>query len=103
KLQVKVSGPNWVDISHPNAHKGHALRLLQEKLGYTPEQTMAFGDYNNDLEMLGVATSSYATETTHPEVKKVDKNSTENSEENGVEYILEQLIDAKESAKHQKL
>lgn len=103
KLQVKVSGPNWVDISHPNAHKGHALRLLQEKLGYTPEQTMVFGDYNNDLEMLGLATFSYAMENAHPEVKKVANYSTKSNEENGVEYILEQLIDAKESAKLQKL
>lgn len=103
KLQVKVSGPNWVDISHPNAHKGHALRLLQEKLGYTPEQTMVFGDYNNDLEMLGLATFSYAMENAHPEVKKVANYSTKSNEENGVEYILAQLIDAKESAKLQKL
>lgn len=103
KLQVKVSGPNWVDISHPNAHKGHALRLLQKKLGYTPEQTMVFGDYNNDLEMLGLATFSYAMENAHPEVKKVANYSTKSNEENGVEYILEQLIDAKESAKLQKL
>ncbi len=103
KLQVKVSGPNWVDISHPNAHKGHAVGLLQEKLGYTPEQTMVFGDYNNDLEMLGLATFSYAMENAHPEVKKVANYSTKSNEENGVEYILEQLIAAKESAKLQKL
>jgi|SRR5690606_4505847 len=103
ELQVKVSGPNWVDISHPDAHKGHALQLLQEKLGYTPEQTMVFGDYNNDLEMLGLATYSYAMENAHPDVKKVANYSTKSNENNGVEYVLEQLIEAIESAKLQKL
>ena len=103
ELQVKVSGPNWVDLSHPDAHKGHALQLLQEKLGYTPEQTMVFGDYNNDLEMLGLATYSYAMENAHPDVKKVANYSTKSNENNGVEYVLEQLIEAIESAKLQKL
>lgn len=103
KLQVKVSGPNWLDISHPDAHKGHALQLLQKRLGYTPEQTMVFGDYNNDLEMLGLAHFSYAMDNAHPDVKKVANYSTKSNEENGVEHILEQLIKAKETAKFQKL
>ena len=103
KLQVKVSGPNWLDISHPNAHKGYALQLLQKKLGFTPEQTMVFGDYNNDIEMLGLAQFSYAMDNAHPNVKKVAKYSTKSNEENGVEHILQQLVEAIEATKLQKL
>lgn len=103
KLQVKVSGPNWLDISHPNAHKGHALQLLQKKLGFTTDQTMVFGDYNNDIEMLGLAKFSYAMDNAHPNVKKVANYSTKSNQENGVEYVLQQLVDAIESTKLQKL
>jgi Cof subfamily protein (haloacid dehalogenase superfamily) len=103
KLQVKVSGPNWLDISHPDAHKGHALKLLQQKLGYTPQQTMVFGDYNNDIEMLGLAKYSFAMENAHPNVKKVANYSTKSNQNNGVEYILEKLVEAIGDTKLQKL
>ncbi|WP_417360968.1 HAD family hydrolase [Galbibacter sp.] len=103
KLQVKVSGQNWLDISHPNANKGYALQLLQNKLGLTPSQTMVFGDYNNDLEMLGLADFSFAMENAHPNVKKVANYTTKSNDENGVEHILEQLVEALETTKYQKL
>ncbi|MEL4308250.1 HAD family hydrolase [Joostella sp. CR20] len=95
-LQVKVSGKNWLDLSHPNANKGYALKLVQEKLGVTKAETMVFGDYNNDLEMLALADFSYAMENAHPNVVKVANYQTKSNDENGVEYILDKLISAKE-------
>ena len=47
-LKVKISGANWVDISSPNANKGFALEKMQERFGISFEETMVFGDYNND-------------------------------------------------------
>ncbi|MDG3584199.1 HAD family hydrolase [Galbibacter pacificus] len=94
-LQVKVSGKNWLDLSHPNANKGYALKLLQTKLGVTKEETMVFGDYNNDLEMLDLAHFSYAMENAHPNVIKAANYKTKSNDENGVEFILDQLIKAK--------
>ena len=32
EMLVKISGQHWVDVSHFNANKGFALKLLQEKL-----------------------------------------------------------------------
>ncbi len=71
QLQVKVSGQHWIDISDPRAHKGNAVKMLQRRLGIAPEETMVFGDFNNDLEMLQQAFFSYAMENAHPNVKKV--------------------------------
>ncbi len=45
-----------------------AVRALQERLGITPEQTMAFGDYLNDLELLDAARWSFAMTNAHPAV-----------------------------------
>ncbi len=94
-LQVKVSGQHWVDIAHPDANKGNALKTLQDKLGITEEETMAFGDFNNDLEMLSYSYFSYAMENAHPNIKKVARYATRSNDEEGVEFILEQLIEAK--------
>lgn len=52
---VYVSGEIWVDIVNIKASKGYGLSLLQEKLGVTKEETMAFGDYYNDDTFLAQA------------------------------------------------
>lgn len=91
-LKVKVSGANWVDISSPNANKGFALELMQERFGISSEETMVFGDYNNDLEMLGKAKYSFAMENAHPNVMKVANYQTTSNDNFGVERILEQLL-----------
>ncbi|GGR85657.1 MULTISPECIES: Cof-type HAD-IIB family hydrolase [Streptomyces] len=66
--QVVVSGEHWVDVMNRTANKGAALRRLQRALGVTPAQTMVFGDYLNDLEMLDAAEWSFAMAGAHPEV-----------------------------------
>lgn len=95
RLKVKVSGEIWVDLSHNDANKGNALRKLQNQLSITPDQTMVFGDYNNDLEMMQQATYSFAMQNAHPNVKAVANYTTKSNNENGVEYMLKQMIDAK--------
>ena len=91
-LKVKVSGPNWVDISSPNANKGFALQKLQELYSVSPSETIVFGDYNNDLEMLAQAQFSFAMENAHINVKKAAKYQTASNNDFGVEKILEQLL-----------
>ena len=93
-MQVKVSGEHWVDLSQPNANKGYALKLVQDKLGISVNETMVFGDYNNDLEMLRLAHFSYAMENAHPNVKKEARFSSKSNDQAGVEIILEQLLKA---------
>ncbi len=93
QLQIIVSGQNWLDISHASANKGYALSMLQEKMGINKNETMVFGDYNNDLEMLKLAHFSFAMENAHPEVKKIANFETKNNSEEGVETILEQLLE----------
>lgn len=91
-LKVKVSGANWVDISSPKANKGFALQKLQEMYKIKPEETMVFGDYNNDLEMLTRATYSFAMANAHPDVKKIANYHTGSNDDFGVERILEKLL-----------
>lgn len=91
-LKVKVSGPLWVDVSHPDAHKGTGLALAQRRLSVTPAETMAFGDYLNDLELLGLAQYSYAMANAHPEVLAKARYRTGSNDEGGVEQVLRKLL-----------
>ncbi|MGW9685830.1 HAD family hydrolase [Flagellimonas sp. 2504JD1-5] len=91
-LKVKVSGSNWVDVSHKNAHKGYALGQLMHTYGLSADEVMVFGDYNNDLEMLELSNYSFAMSNAHPDVKKISKFETSSNNDFGVERILEQLV-----------
>ncbi|TYP99681.1 hypothetical protein C7447_101285 [Tenacibaculum adriaticum] len=95
KLKVKVSGEVWLDLSHNLADKGNALSQIQEKYNISSEETMAFGDYNNDLEMLQKATYSFAMKNAHKNVKEIANYITKSNDDNGVEYMLEKMIAAK--------
>ncbi|RZS99422.1 HAD family hydrolase [Aquimarina brevivitae] len=95
RLKVKVSGEIWLDLSHLEANKGNALSKIQTELNITPQETLVFGDYNNDLEMLSMATYSFAMENAHPNVKKAANYTTKSNQEAGVEFILEKLIQSK--------
>jgi len=68
--KVVVSGAHWVDVMSLTANKGRAVRTVQEALGVTPDQTMVFGDFLNDLEMMDAATYSFAMANAHPLLKE---------------------------------
>lgn len=89
---VKVSGQNWLDLNHSNANKGHALKQVQDRLGVLKEETIVFGDYNNDLEMLAMSDFSFAMKNAHPNVKEVANYQTESNDNFGVELILDKLL-----------
>ena len=91
-LMVKISGQHWVDISHPNAHKGYALQKIQKQLSIGPGETLVFGDYNNDLEMMALSDYSFAMANAHPNVLKAAKYQTVSNDQFGVESILESLL-----------
>lgn len=92
QVKVKVSGQNWMDLNHIDAHKGNALQKVMDACNLSANEIMAFGDYNNDLEMLSLVKYSFAMENAHPDIKKVANFQTESNDANGVEKILEKLI-----------
>ena len=95
-FKAKVSAHNWLDIMGSDTNKGGALQHIQDLLNITSEETLVFGDYNNDLEMMGLAHFSYAMENAHPNVLAAASYHTKSNEALGVEHVLEQLINAKE-------
>lgn len=90
--KVKISGENWVDISSPLAHKGHALQQVMDQYRLTADEVMVFGDYNNDLEMMALSNYSVAMQNAHPNVKKIAKLNTSHNDDFGVERMVEQLL-----------
>lgn len=93
KLRIVRSGDKWLDITNLSVNKGVAVEHLQQKLGIKKEETMAFGDYLNDIEMLQMAQYSYAMKNAQPEVKAVANFVTkyDNNEQGVLNTIAEML------------
>lgn len=83
-VHVVVSGEHWVDVMSPTADKGHALRAAQRALGVSRDQTMAFGDYFNDLGLLDAAAWSFAMDNAHPQVRAHARYVAPSNNANGV-------------------
>jgi len=70
ETEIAISGVNCMDIVNKGVSKGAAIAVLQEKWGISKEETMAFGDNFNDVEMLQQAEYSFAMAHAHDEVKQ---------------------------------
>lgn len=93
KLRVVRSGDKWLDITNLSVNKGVAVSYIQQKLCISKEETMAFGDYLNDIEMLQMARYSYAMKNAQPEVKNVAKYITETDNNDfGVLKVIAKML-----------
>ncbi|MGL4652217.1 HAD family hydrolase [Cetobacterium sp.] len=92
ECQVVVSGEIWLDVSHIESNKGIALEALQLELGVSYDETMIFGDYLNDYEMLKKGRYSYAMDNAHEEIKKIANFIAKSNNENGVLEELKKII-----------
>ncbi len=63
EIRIATAGGGWVDFLAPNAGKGSALAALLDHLGIRPENGVAFGDQQNDIDMLELAGTSFAMKT----------------------------------------
>jgi Cof subfamily protein (haloacid dehalogenase superfamily) len=90
--QVVVSAKIWLDVMDKAASKGAAIEHLQNTMGFSYEQTMSFGDFFNDVEMLQVSGESYAMENAHPEVKQYAKYIAPSNAQSGVLSTIKRLF-----------
>lgn len=89
---VVVSGEHWVDIMAAGAGKGRAMKALAEAMGVEKQQTAAFGDYLNDLELLQAAGTAWAMENAHPEIKAIADHIAPPNTQAGVVTVLRELL-----------
>ncbi len=70
EYQVRASTDIWIDAANKSADKGEAVEFVQKKLNILRDETAAFGDYLNDLEMMKSVRYSFAMGNAHPDIKK---------------------------------
>ncbi len=89
---VAHSGLHWVDIMQKGINKGSAVRNIQKRLGITPQETMVFGDFYNDVEMLACAQYSFIMENADPDMFQYGNYRAPSNEDYGVATVIRRHV-----------
>ncbi len=93
RLHVTRSLATFCEMLHPEAGKHKALEWLRDHLGIGPDETIAFGNGYNDVDMLRWAGLGVAVGGAVPEVLEVADRVAPSLDEDGAAQVLEELLD----------
>lgn len=83
KMDVCLAGRVYLDFTKKGCNKGNGVKIIQEHYGIKPEETVTFGNADNDISMICQAKYGYAV-----------GNASENLKEAAYETIGEMKDDA---------
>jgi Cof subfamily protein (haloacid dehalogenase superfamily) len=92
RLFIAKSLPFFLEFAHPEVSKGSGLQFVADHVGFTSEETVAFGDGENDLELLDWAGYAVAVENAHPLVKARANLVCPSVQEEGVAQVIEAFL-----------
>ena len=95
RLYVTKSLPYFLELAAPGVTKAAGLAFLGERLGFSAGRTIAFGDGENDVELLEWAGYGIAVENAHERVKAIADWVCPPASEEGVALVLEALLDSR--------
>ncbi|MFS9066924.1 HAD family hydrolase [Streptococcus timonensis] len=93
RVQAVSSGYGCLDIIQDGIHKAWALQELLKRWNIKSEEIMAFGDSENDVEMLELAGIAYAMENADEKAKAVATDIAPANSQGGVYQVLEAWLD----------
>ncbi|MBP5291834.1 MAG: HAD-IIB family hydrolase [Lachnospiraceae bacterium] len=92
RICVQVTAYVWIDIYLKEVSKGSAVGKLQQILDISPEETVIFGDYLNDISMADFAAMSCAPANAHPDVIKRFTDTIRPNTEYGVTHKIIEML-----------
>jgi Cof subfamily protein (haloacid dehalogenase superfamily) len=92
RLYVTRSLPHYVEVGGLEGTKSKALRFLCERWGIEPERVLAFGDADNDIDMLRFAGHGVAVGGMTGEVREAADEVVPDVDEDGVARYVEKLL-----------
>ena len=95
RLFVSTSLPIFLELASPDVSKGSGLGFVAERLGFDAARTIAFGDGENDVELLEWAGYGIAVADAHPRLQALADWTCPGPSEAGVAAVLEALVDSR--------
>ncbi len=96
---ITKSTPYFLEVTHPEANKGAALRHLAKVLDVDMSETIGIGDNYNDLELVEAAGLGVAMENAVDALKNKADFITLSNNEQGVKHVIEKFVLNEELAK----
>ena len=94
RLYISKSLPFFLEFAAPDVTKAAGLEFLAQRLGFTRARTVAFGDGENDVELVDWAGYGIAVANAHERVKAVADLVCPPVDEQGVAQVLEAYLDS---------
>lgn len=91
-IKAVTSGNIYLDIVLDGSNKGAALREFCKNFALSPQHLAAFGDANNDLEMLQMAGYSYAVANANAQAKAKAKKVIGSNREKAVLAEIDKIM-----------
>ena len=91
-IKAVTSGNIYLDIVLEGSNKGAAIKKVLQELELSSQDLAAFGDANNDLEMLEMAGYSYAVANANIQAKEKAKRIIGSNREKAVLSEIEKII-----------
>ncbi len=95
RLYISKSLPYFLELAHPDVTKAAGLDFLASRLDVARQRTVAFGDGENDVELLEWAGFGIAVANAHERVLAVADFVCPPAEEEGVAQVLEAFLDSR--------
>lgn len=92
QLTVTSANPTTLEVAAGTASKGQALAALCRHLGIDPADTMAFGDRDNDMDMLRTAGIGVAMGNAVDELKAAADYVTRTNDKDGIAHAIERFV-----------
>jgi 5-amino-6-(5-phospho-D-ribitylamino)uracil phosphatase len=93
RADVLHASSKLVEVMPRGVTKVSGISKLAASMGISMEEIMAFGDFNNDVEMLSAAGLGIAVENASPDAKAVANMVIGSVSENGPAVFLNELLD----------
>lgn len=93
-VSVTHSEKGMIEVLPAGVTKAAGLQRAAERLGFTPSETIAFGDMPNDIPLLTWAGYGVAMGNAHPDLRAVAHEVAPRNDDDGVAVVLERLFSA---------
>ncbi|HYV73802.1 MAG TPA: Cof-type HAD-IIB family hydrolase [Candidatus Binatia bacterium] len=92
RVSAALSQPYYLDITNPEANKGHVAELACKHYGIQPENIVTIGDMPNDVLMFEKSGTSIAMGQASADVKKAATYVTASNDDEGFAKAIEQFV-----------
>lgn len=92
ELSIAKSAPYFIEIMAQGIEKGLAVKTFADYMGVPLEETIAFGDNFNDLDMLRTVGKGYVMKNGPQAVQEAIGNLTDDHNHDGIAKVLDRFL-----------